>query len=111
MSGIKFDKLVLKNILLLNNNIPQENAKYWVTVEEMRERLVGGGVDKALTVDIISDALRWANRNSCLLTNRKDGRTNYYRPACYSHEVGSPLDQRINLVGSKRVPISPVRNY
>lgn len=111
MSAIKLDKLILKNILLLNNNIPEANAKYWVTVDEMRERLVGCGVDKVLTVDIIADALKWANRGGCLLTNRKDGRTNYYRPACYSHEAGAPSDQRINLAGSKRVPISPDRNF
>ena len=111
MSDIKLEKDVMKNILILNNQTPRENNMYWITIEEMRDRLVHCGVDKALTTNMIGEALKKVNRGESFLTRRHEGKTPYYRPAIYSNESGTPNDQRIVLKGSKRLPITPQRDY
>ena len=111
MSDIKLEKDVMKNILILNNQTPRENNMYWITIEEMRDRLIHCGVDKALTTNMIGEALKKVNRGESFLTRRHEGKTPYYRPAIYSNESGTPNDQRIVLKGSKRLPITPQRDY
>ena len=100
----KLDAAVLKSILVLNHFIPEENMKYWITVDEMRDRLIQCGVDRALSSDMIIQALNQVNRGGSLMTKRPDGKTSYYRPSCYLFEAGAPLDQRKILQGSKRLP-------
>ena len=77
----KLDKSVLKSILILNHHIPAENMKYWVTVDEIRDRLVHCGVDRALSSDMVFQALSVVNRSGILMTKRPDGNTKYYRPS------------------------------
>lgn len=47
--------------LKLNNELPADLAAMWITVEEMHERLLHGGVDRRLTVDDVHDALQHCN--------------------------------------------------
>ena len=70
MSDVKLDIQVLKNILQLNSALPDDYKKCWITVDEMRERLVHCGVDKALTTDILMTALTRANRSGVILEKR-----------------------------------------
>ena len=101
----------MKNIFILNNQTPRQNNKYWVTIEEMRDRLIHCGIDKALTTNMIAEALKKVSRGESFLTRRHEGKTPYYRPAIYSNKSGTPHDQRIHLKGSKRLPITPQRDY
>ena len=79
MSDIKLEKDVMKNILILNNQTPRENNMYWITIEEMRDRLIHCGVDKALTTNMIGEALKKVNRGESFLTRHHEGKTPYYR--------------------------------
>ena len=111
MSDAKLDIQVLKNILQLNSALPDDYKKCWITVDEMRERLVHCGVDKALTTDILMTALTRANRSGVILEKRPEGKTKYFRPATYAHLPGTPLDQRKKWKGERRTPISPERDF
>ena len=84
MSDAKLDIQVLKNILQLNSALPDDYKKCWITVDEMRERLVHCGVDKALSTDILMTALTRANRSCAILKKWK---------------------------GERRTPISPERDF
>ena len=97
MSDIKLEKDVMKNILILNNQTPRENNIYWITIEEMRDRLVHCGVDKALTTNMIGEALKKVNRGESFLTRRHEGKTPHYRPAIYSNEAGLPMINELFL--------------
>ncbi|KAL3801493.1 hypothetical protein HJC23_000931 [Cyclotella cryptica] len=75
MSDIKLEKDVMKNILILNNQTPRENNMYWITIEEMRDRLVHCGVDKALTTNMIGEEICTSSCSctSCLNTKGESG--------------------------------------
>jgi hypothetical protein len=62
---------VKKSIVLLNHHIPADKAKLWVTATEMRDRLVHCGVHQTLTVDMVVDALRRANKDETLIRKRQ----------------------------------------
>ena len=80
----------------------------WVTVEELRDRLVYAGLDRALTPTILEDALKRVNRGECLLSKRLYLGTHYYRPAMFTLESGTPNKQRASAGGySNRLPIMP----
>ena len=93
MSDIKLEKDVMKNILILNNQTPRQNNKYWITIEEMQDRLIHCRVDKALMTNMIAEALKKVNRGESFLTRRHEGKTPYYCPAIYSNESRTPNDQ------------------
>ena len=73
MGEIKLEIAVLKSLLMLNNGLPENNNKYWITIEEMRERLIHCGVDRALTTDILRQALKKVNRGEAIMTKRPEG--------------------------------------
>ena len=86
-------KKVLKSLLCFNSLLPTENMKVWITISEMRERLVVCGVHICLTTDILQKALTRVNRGGALMEQRNDGPTSFYRPALYGHDSEAPLDQ------------------
>ena len=54
--------------MLLNHHLPADKAKLWVTATEMRDNSVHCGVHQTLTVKMVVDALRWANKDvNCIL--------------------------------------------
>jgi hypothetical protein len=110
MPTIKIEANVLKSILELNLLIPDDNNSYWVTAAEMRDRLVHCGVDKSLTLEMLRQAIKQVNRDGCYLIRRREGNEAYFRPAKLAFSPGTPKDQR-NNVGSKRLPITPARDY
>lgn len=105
---------VKKSILLLNHHIPADKAKLWVTATEMRDRLVHSGVHQTLTVDMVVDALRRANKDETLIRKRQFHLINYFIPSIYPDTDELPNDQRFNNRRGgreQRVHINPDRNF
>lgn len=77
----------------------------WITLSELRERLVHAGVHRSLSVDILEYTMTRINKGE-YLELRLDGGTSYYRPVSCQMESGTPLDQRARISGlSNRLPI------
>ena len=57
-------KDALMCILILNNHLPEEQKRLWVTVSEIRDRLVVAGVDRALTDDHVLHSIHRFNNNA-----------------------------------------------
>lgn len=112
MSGPKLHVNVLKSILSLSAELPEEYATLWVTVGELHKRLIEGGVDRALTIEQLEYALKRAN-NNVYLSRRRDRGEIYYRPSKYAHDDGTPVDQRERASGQKErhLPILPERGW
>ena len=47
-----------KQLLILNNKLPQEIGKLWVTSNELHERLIHAGVHPSLRFEIVQDAIK-----------------------------------------------------
>jgi hypothetical protein len=90
---------IQRSLILLNHYLPENNKLVWVTIEEMRDRLVHCGVDKSLSIDLLAKALKHANRELSLLTQTKMGRIQFYRPVEFAGEPGTPKDQRASENG------------
>ena len=80
-----------KSILILNNNIPEDQKKLWVTIPEIRDRLVAAGVDRNLSDDHVLHAITHFN-NDVFLTRWHDSGVAYYRSPEYVYEC--PYQQR-----------------
>jgi len=102
-----------KQILSLESHYPDKNKDIWVTINEMRDRLVHSGVHNSLSLELLEYALTRCNSGSVFVTKRTDGRTSFYRDSSLTHDVGAPLDQRNRLSSryAKRLPINPERDY
>ena len=95
---------VRKFILLLNNKLPNSVGRFWVTYEELYERLVHAGVSKLLQVTHVKEACTYANTGQKFLATWKWNNKQYYRSKlvhdhecaingdCAKNEV--PLEQR-----------------
>ena len=71
-------------------------ASIWVTADEILEKLVHCGVDRALTADMISQCIRTVNRNEAFLKLNPYNGSKYYLPKKYyiEHETVLPDKQR-----------------
>ena len=106
------DAKTKKLILSLESCYPHDNMDIWVTISEIRDRLVHSGVHNSLSTELVVEALTRCNTGSIFMTKRTDGHTSFYRHTSLAHDVGAPLDQRNKLSRySKRLPINPVRDY
>jgi hypothetical protein len=95
---------IKKYILLLNNLLPNAIGHFWVTSEELYDRLIHAGVSKLLQLAHVTDACRRANTGEKFLAVWKWNNTLWYRSKlvhaldcdkngdCTKHEV--PLEQR-----------------
>ena len=81
---------VQKKLLCFNAALPHKNMELWVTIEEMRERLIHIGVDRMLSIGMLESAINRVGKG--LITRRRDRGTSYYRPSLLDHEAGTPLD-------------------
>ena len=61
-SELCLDYQSLSAALALNECLPKKNGILWVTFEELKNRLIHGGVDPALEKTDVSDALLKCNR-------------------------------------------------
>jgi len=110
--GIK----ALKLILVLQSDLPEECGKLWVTVDEMRQRLVEAGVYNILTNELVDTATKEANWDG-LLSRRTQGKDHtggaYYPPSVYALIPGAPLVQRNRFSGrkSRGLSILPPKDY
>ena len=106
------DAKINKLILSLESCYPDNNKDIWVTITEMRDRLVHSGVHSSLSSELVKTALTRCNKGGIFMAKRTDGRTSFYRHSLLTHDVGSPLDQRKKLSRySKRLQINPDRDY
>ena len=84
---------VRKRILIINNCLPVEKASLWVTADEIRDRLVYCGVDHALTADIVSHALKNANRHDIFFKSHRFNNVMYYIPV-HHYKDNLPLPNK-----------------
>ena len=84
---------IQKKLLCFNSDLPRNNMEVWVTMEEMRDRLIHIGVDRVLSTEMVENAIKRVGRG--LISRRRDGGNNisFYRPSLLDHECGAPLDQ------------------
>ena len=94
LSKTKLDLSYQKFVLSLICQLPDENAIIWVDVNEMRDRLICGGVDRALSKKLLQIALHRANRGGNFLSINEFQKIQYYRPKSIQDAVGTPKDQR-----------------
>jgi hypothetical protein len=103
-----------KSLLLLNNYLPKEYVSFWVTLEEMHDRLVHCWVHNSLSVDTIQAALRLSNRGNTYLSKQKFNGTIYYVPTKFAEESIVPTDQRFTTAQrprAKRININPDKDF
>ena len=100
-------------IISLHNLLPQEQLVFWVTVDEIRQRLVEGGVSHSLTREHISNALRLHNRGQKLLEHRREATSTYYRPCSFEFDNNTVADQRKSPSGRRLrgLAILPPKQY
>jgi hypothetical protein len=102
-----------KSLLLLNNTLPKDKGSIWVTVQEMRDRLVYWGVNTSLTVDMVAYVLRTSNRGNCIIQKRDFNKVAYYVPTVYEEFSVLPTDQRFTANNKLewRIDINPDKRY
>ena len=115
MGPHKLKPQFMKSLLSLNGDIPDVNSMIWITLDEMRDRLVEGGVDRSLTIELLQSAVTLHNRGERFLSRRAHDNIKCYRPSKYQHIDGTPVDQRSTVGGRKQMnrnlPIHPPKNY
>ena len=77
---------IQKKLLCFNSALPRENMEVWVTMEEMRDRLIHIGVDCVLTTEMVENAIKRVGRG--LISRRRDWGISFYRPSLLDHECG-----------------------
>ena len=99
-----------KWLLSLSCDLPEEYSTTWVTVDEMLDRLIEGGVDRALTKEHLEYAVQRHNRGGAFLSRRGEGGGVFYCPSRYQYAPGTPIDQqkRHSGQGRRNLPISPL---
>ena len=102
-----------KKILILNNSLPETNRKLWVTSSEIQERLIIGGVHRALSLDHVTTALKRCNKENVFLKQRRDRTLFYFRPSEYEDECPDEQRWRDSGLPYRKVAISimPEQDY
>lgn len=100
-----------KALLQLNAFSPSENRELWLTIDELRQRLIFGGVHASLSTDMLQHALTHCNKGQPYMETRRDGAasTMFYRPSGLQDDSVTPVDQRHRLSGAsaRGLPILP----
>ena len=106
-----------KQLLILNNKLPQEIGKLWVTSNELHERLIHAGVHPSLRFEIVQDAIKRLNGDGAFLATRLYLDIQYYRSqTCHleadPRDIPSSQRFKIKSTGVKnRININPERDY
>ena len=101
-------------MLKIHNTLPEELGRIWVTVDEIRDRLVVGGVDRALTTSTVKAALKGNNDGELYLRQRPFLKVPYYRSSRLSDEDEVlPDKQRFKSKAGKtnRMQLNPSPDY
>ena len=108
--------LIKRKILLLNNDLPKALGEYWLTVDELRDRLIHSGVSSSLTISTLTLALRNFNRGENLMKRWDHKKKIYYRSMlAHLRDTSNavPLQQRWKNKGGRgtRLCYNPDRDY
>ena len=101
----KKQALIKRNILQLNNKMPESVASFWVTTEEMHDRLIHAGVSRLLRLDHVKDAVKRFNTNGIFLAVHTQSNTQYYRSQRHhaKDEGTVAIDQRYKPITPKKM--------
>jgi hypothetical protein len=91
-----------------------EKAALWLTADEIRDSLVYCGIDHALTVDIVSHALKNANRHDIFFKSHRFNNVMYYIPVHhFNDKLPLPNEQRFKSKQGRsiRISINPSRDF
>jgi hypothetical protein len=108
---------IRKHVIPLNNSLPDEFGRMWVTGEEIHGRLVHSGVHRTLKLSHVQDALQHNNTGEMFLKPWEYGGNLYFRPTLIYNEYPNelPLQQRFKQKQKagrqNRININPERNY
>jgi len=109
---------IRKLILSLHNELPDNIKHYWVTAEEILQRLIHGGVSYTLKLSLVQEALKRNNNNDLFLVRHEYGGINYFRPTSVHLNDGEnpalPVTQRFKGKSTDRpvrLHINPPHNY
>ncbi len=91
----------LEAIILLNESIPEEYGKLWVTQQEMMARLIHCGFDVTLEKMQVDEAIRRRNPSN-RLDKRKYSNQSYFRHSIYGR--GSPKDRESDDLAESIMP-------
>ena len=109
------EMIINKGILILNNDLPLDVSSYWLTAEDLWNRLIHSGVRKSLSLEMVHDSLRRYNSNEAHLKTRLYNSTQFYRSAIANAGDSSilPVGQRVNDKTGRwnRVDYLPAENY
>ena len=115
----QIESAIKRLILPLNNALPDNLQHFWVTAEEIHERLIHAGVAPSLTLSLVQEALLRNNKGETFVKRWEYGGVNYYRSTianihCNEH-IDVPSDQRFKGKKStgygNRININPQRDY
>jgi len=104
-----------QSLLFLYSLFPEPLLRIWVTPDELRLRLILGGVDESLKIEHIHDALQHHNRSFIFLTAHPYAGVKYYRPTSIHLSCSNdlPNGQRFKNKATgvqNRVNLSPDRD-
>ena len=116
------DSKLRKHVLPLNNALPEEFGIYWVSAEEILQRLIYSGVRNSLTLQMVQGALRHNNKDDIHIKTREYGGQNWFRSRIVDDNNGEkkgnellPHEQRFRRKGGARNRlascINPARDY
>ena len=91
-------------ILPLNNAIPEKFGTFWVTAEEMHQRLLHVGVRRSLSRTMVLEALRRNNTAQKMIAVWRHGDDYWYRSRAVDAADAVPADQRPQLPRERRPP-------
>ena len=83
-----------RDIISINSTLPKDQAKYWLTADEIHDRLVYCGVRRSLQVSHVDAALRRMGMRAGLVDRHPYNGIAYFRPSLYSDIEDVPNDQR-----------------
>ena len=100
-----------------DDKLPKEVGKWWVTSNELHERLIYAGVHPSLRHEIVQDAIRRLNGDTTFLASPMFFGVNYYRSLLCHQDADSgdiPSKQRFKNTSNgvkNRMNINPKRDY
>ena len=89
-------------ILPLNNALPEEFGRFWVTADEMHQRLLHLGVRRSLSRGMVSEALQRNNAGQKMVAVWEYQKEFWYRSKAVDAADAVPADQRRQRNGRQK---------
>ena len=108
--------VIKRKVIILNDAMPIEVGMYWLTPNEMCERLIHAGVDRLLETSFVDDVIKNLNRGEVHLKSREQYGIRYFRSRLADEkdtENQLPLGQRFKFGGGpqRRISYHPTKDY